>query len=370
MTVHLAPAPDEYPESPERTALTGHPHRAPPQPPHRLLRVMYLLIPPRRFIVASSIFNASKGGFRRGTPSPSKPSRKPSRRRSRRACYSSGTPRRCSYSRPGPTNRGGRGRGGLLPPRRVRLALVGVRVHERAAGGADVAEVRDRLGDVTGVAEHRLGAAHEPVSCHALELLLRNAAREEVVPALGEVLGGEEGDGAGVGERDGDHSGANLIRERLVRADVHAAERGRVRAAQGPGGDGLEVHREGEQRGFGEEQSAVGGDKLGIRGPRQVLGDEVRWEIVATVVAVQRVLAPVADAVVFFRCGRFKDGWAVGGFVRRVRLRTSRPRSGRPCAIRTRRPRRRGWLGSLLRRSPRTSHRRKSLDVGDGWGGT
>ena len=155
MTVHLAPAPDEYPESPERTALTGHPHRAPPQPPHRLLRVTYLdtsssihrsLINLQRFqgrVPAGNSFSFET--FSKTFSSSIAPGLLFLRNSTTLLLFSAWTE----------LNRGGRGRGGLLPPRRVRLALVGVRVHERAAGGADVAEVRDRLGDVTGVAEDR-----------------------------------------------------------------------------------------------------------------------------------------------------------------------------------------------------------------------
>ena len=145
----------------------------------------------------------------------------------------------------------------------------------------DVAEVRHRRVDVVRAPEHRLGAAHEPVRRHALEFRARDAAVEEVLGARAEILRGEEGDKAGVGERDGHHGRANLVRERLVRAHVEAPERGRVHAAELARGDGLDGRREEKERRLGDEERRVCGGEFRIGRPRQVFGDEVvqaGWE--------------------------------------------------------------------------------------------
>mmetsp|Transcript_11037 Transcript_11037/g.42950 ORF Transcript_11037/g.42950 Transcript_11037/m.42950 type:complete len:312 (-) Transcript_11037:40-975(-) len=274
LTVHHALAPDESPESPERAALKGT----------RIARALNLLA-------------ASSHIIRRGSR-PSTPRREGSGRERLLLLVGTGAhllenllvvdrarlvtpPKRHDVALvlgdgmelPGRVIIKRRGR--VLPPRRVRLGAARKGTDEMPATLPDVAEVRHRRVDVVRAAENRLGAAHEPVRRDALEFLSRDAAFDEVLGARPEVLRGEEGDESGVRERDGHHARADLVCERLVRAHVEAPERGRVHAAELAGGDGLDVHREDEERRLGAEERGVCRGEFGIGGPRQVFGEEV-----------------------------------------------------------------------------------------------
>ena len=210
------------------------------------------------------------------------PSRKPSRRRSRPACYSSETPRRCSCSRRRKALRK------ALQEARARSSTTACTFSLRSKrNGRNARADPGRRGGTPPPRRRRSCAGAPPRrrarTCTTTRPRVPCAGRRGRggTGARPEILRGEEGDKAGVGERDGHHGRANLVRERLVRAHVEAPERGRVHAAELARGDGLDGRREEKERRLGDEERRVCGGEFRIGRPRQVFGDEVvqaGWE--------------------------------------------------------------------------------------------